>query len=101
MRGMNKKLLVIFIIGLALRLSYVMLVPQISATIADAGNYACVAKNLAIGRGCIGLDGKAEIYWSPGYPFFVSATASLIKFLGNSMSASNQYTYSPFPRAIP
>lgn len=70
---MAKKILFIFIIGLLLRLGYVLLVPQIDVSMGDSSCYASIARRIAAGNGYTNSRGEPDVYWAPGYPFFVSA----------------------------
>jgi len=67
-----KKIFIIFIIGLILRLSYVIFVPQIDVKIGDSDRYSTLGRNI-VNHGKYMVDGvKPDIYWAPGYPFFIS-----------------------------
>lgn len=68
---MNKKIFMIFAVALALRLIYVTLAPQIGIT-RDADCYRIIAGNIAEYHAYLGIDGKPDVFWPPGYPLFIS-----------------------------
>ena len=69
---MNRKILFVFLVALALRLMYVMLIPQIGIA-RDADVYRIIAGNIAQYHAYLGIDGKPDVFWAPGYPLFISA----------------------------
>jgi len=68
---MNRKIFIIFVAALALRLIYVTLAPQIGIT-RDADCYRIIAGNIAEYHAYLGIDGKPDVFWPPGYPLFIS-----------------------------
>jgi len=67
-----KKIFIIFIIGLILRLSYVVFVPQIDIKIGDSDSYSTIGRNIVTHGKYTTDDIMPDIYWAPGYPFFIS-----------------------------
>lgn len=80
---MPRKILSLFIIGLALRLAYVVYVPQLEVT-SDAKAYTILARNVAEGNGYALADGKPHTRWPPGYPLFISAVYKIFGIENNT-----------------
>ena len=72
----NKKaailLSLIFILGLSLRLAYVLFMPQIGVNRGDSARYALTTANLLEGKGYSYTDEKPDLFLAPGYPFFLA-----------------------------
>ena len=69
-----KYIMAVFTVGLVIRLAYVLLAPQIDLnTMGDPAVYTGIARNLAEGRGYTSEDSRPDIFWAPGYPFFLAA----------------------------
>lgn len=71
-----------FLLGLVLRLAYVLLYPQ-QAVRADASCYDALGWSLARGLGYSLPAAAPDVYWSPGYPGVLAAIYSLF---GHSQS---------------
>ncbi len=69
---MPKKILLIFILGLTLRLICVLLLPQFDANTSDSYFYTKIAQNITVHQRYTS-NGEPDVYWAPGYPFFLSA----------------------------
>jgi len=67
-----KKIAIIFMIGLCLRLFYVLFFPQIEIG-QDSIHYYTIAHNVAERHTYSDINGKPDVYWAPGYPLFLSA----------------------------
>ncbi len=72
----SKKIIIIFIVGIFLRLAFVLFVPQIEIG-QDAAHYCAIARNIAVHHAYLGIDGKPDVYWAPGYPFFIGTIYTL------------------------
>lgn len=68
---MRKKIILIFLAGLFLRLAYVLFVPQIDIA-RDSEKNTTIAENIVNGYGFSYKIGEPEVYWAPGYPYFIA-----------------------------
>lgn len=71
--GPLKALALIFIAGLLLRIGYVLLCPQLDAKVGDSEAYTTIARNLVEQKGYLYDRKEADVFWAPGYSFFVAA----------------------------
>lgn len=71
--SINKKVFYIFIFGLILRLGCVLFLPQIDVNRGDSAKYIALASNITAKHIYSYENDEPDVYFPPGYPFFVSA----------------------------